>query len=395
MNLGLIIFIVAILLVVMIHESGHFFVAKFFNFKATKYFIGFGPTVWSVHRGETEYGVKALPLGGFVKIVGMNPYEEIPVEDQPRSYPNKPIWQRALVIVAGSATHFVVAFLILFVTAMTLGFPTGEPSNQVAVVDTQVSGGESPAAAAGILPDDKVVAANGTPTETWDEVRGFIQQHPGEEVTFTIERDGERQDVTAVLGSAIFGSDGEVIEYAPPGDDLVRTPPPGAEVVGFLGIQPQPLYETLGPISAVGRAGSETWQVTKLSFVGIGDMFGMVFGGELFEALGGEGERSVDEGPLGIVGAGRIASESASTGQALDLVALIVGFTVFVGLMNLLPLPPLDGGHLAVLAWEKITGKAVDVRKLIPVATAVISFFVIVFVAVLYLDLARPIRVPF
>jgi membrane-associated protease RseP (regulator of RpoE activity) len=121
----------------------------------------------------------------------------------------------------------------------------------------------------------------------------------------------------------------------------------------------------------------------------------MVFGGELWDALQGEGAREVDEGPLGLVGAGRIAGESVQKGQFLNFVGLIVGFTIFVGLMNLLPLPPLDGGHLAVLAWEKVTGRAVDIRKLIPVAAAVIGFFVILFVAVLYLDLARPVKVPF
>ncbi|MGI8406929.1 MAG: site-2 protease family protein, partial [Actinomycetota bacterium] len=117
--------------------------------------------------------------------------------------------------------------------------------------------------------------------------------------------------------------------------------------------------------------------------------------GELWEALPGSGERSVDEGPLGIVGASKLANDSVTSGNPLFLVELIVGFTIFVGLMNLLPLPPLDGGHLAVLAYESIFRKEVDVRKLIPVAAAVISFFVVLFIAVLYLDLARPIKVPF
>ena len=124
-------------------------------------------------------------------------------------------------------------------------------------------------------------------------------------------------------------------------------------------------------------------------------MFGMVFGGELWNALSGEGERALDEGPVGIVGAGRIASESVSSGDPLQLIGLIVGFTIFVGLMNLLPLPPLDGGHLAVIAYEALTGKTVDVRKLIPIAAMVISFFVVLFVAVLYLDLARPVNTSF
>src|ERR687895_1916200 len=129
--MGIWYFVVALLVVVMVHEAGHFLVAKAFDFKATKFFVGFGPTLWSFHRGETEYGIKALPLGGFVKIVGMNPYEEVPPEDQPRAYPNKPIWQRALLLVAGSATHWVVAFIILLITAMTIGFPTGSATNEV------------------------------------------------------------------------------------------------------------------------------------------------------------------------------------------------------------------------------------------------------------------------
>lgn len=125
MNVGVVLFIVAILVVVMIHEAGHFLTAKLFNFKATQFFVGFGPTVWSFKKGETEYGIKALPLGGFVKILGMNPYEEISPEDEHRSYPNKPAWQRAIVLLAGSATHWVVAFVLLVVASMTIGFPTG------------------------------------------------------------------------------------------------------------------------------------------------------------------------------------------------------------------------------------------------------------------------------
>src|ERR687895_431164 len=147
--MGIWYFVVALLVVVMVHEAGHFFVAKLFDFKATKFFVGFGPTLWSTQRGETEYGVKAIPAGGFVKIVGMNPYEEIPAVDQPRAYPNKPRWQRALLLVAGSATHWVIAFVILFVTAMTIGFPTEQLANSVAAVQSG-----TPASEAGIQEGD-------------------------------------------------------------------------------------------------------------------------------------------------------------------------------------------------------------------------------------------------
>ena len=172
---GIVIFIVAILVVVMIHESGHFLVAKAYGFKATKYFVGFGPTVWSTQKGETEYGVKALPLGGFVKIIGMNPYEEVPPEDEPRAYFNKPRWQRSLVIVAGSATHWLVAFLILFVTAMTIGFPTGEPSNEVASVTTEFNGQPTTAAALDLEPGDQIVAVGDLEDPSWEQISAYIR----------------------------------------------------------------------------------------------------------------------------------------------------------------------------------------------------------------------------
>jgi membrane-associated protease RseP (regulator of RpoE activity) len=150
----------------------------------------------------------------------------------------------------------------------------------------------------------------------------------------------------------------------------------------------------MGPLEAAGDAAVRTGQLTVASAQGVVQIFGMVFDGTLVDALTGEGRRAPDEGPLGLVGAGRIAGESVQTGRYLDLIGLVVGFTVFVGLMNLLPLPPLDGGHLAVVAWEAVTGRKVDLRKLIPVAAAVISFFLLLFVAVLYLDIARPIKIP-
>jgi membrane-associated protease RseP (regulator of RpoE activity) len=392
--IGVLIFIAAILIVIMIHESGHFFVAKAFDFKATKFFVGFGPTVWSAEKGETEYGVKALPLGGYVKIVGMNPYEEVPPEDRHRSYPNKPRWQRALVIVAGSGTHFIVAFLLLFFTAFLIGFPTDQASTTLASVTDSIGGAETAAGRAGLEPGDELVGIGDLDNPSWTEFSNFIGDHGEEEVAITIERDGETLSPTVTLGRALFSRDGELIEYAPPGEELPE-PKPGQEVGGFLGISPEPIQEKESFFGAVGDAGYQTWETSRRSVIGMGDVFTMVFGGDLWDALTGEGPRTVDEGPLGVVGAGRIASQSVSDGEPLGLIALIVGFTVFVGLMNLLPLPPLDGGHLAVIAYEAVTKRTVDVRKLIPLAAAVISFFVILFIAVLYLDLARPIQSPF
>jgi membrane-associated protease RseP (regulator of RpoE activity) len=383
------IFIAALLIVVMIHESGHFLTAKLFDFKATKFFVGFGPTLWSVTRGETEYGVKALPLGGFVKIIGMNPYEQVPPQDRARSYPYKPKWQRAIVLIAGSATHWLVAFVILVIAAMTIGFPTDRPTTEIAGLTTRIGDSVTPAAELDLAAGDRIVGIGGRDADEWSEVSAYIKDHAGETVELEIERDGEIQTRSAEVGTAIF-SDGEVVAYFEP-DESVRTLREGESTGGFLGISPRPEYRKEGPIGAIGESAKTTWDFTAASFVGIGNVFKQVVDGSLWNALSDNGPRAIDESPCGIVCATQIAGRS----EPFYLVNLIVGFTIFVGLMNLLPLPPLDGGHLAVLGYEAVTGRAVDLRKLIPVAAAVISFFIVLFVAVLYLDLARPIELPF
>lgn len=393
MSFGILIFALSILVVVMIHEAGHFFTAKMFDFKATKFFVGFGPTVWSFQKGETEYGLKALPLGGFVKIVGMNPYEEVPPEDRARSYPNKPPWQKAIVLVAGSATHWVVAFVLLLVAFMTIGLPTGRATTTVSDVTTTIGSVETPAGEAGLLPGDRIVSVDGVEASSWDQVSDYIKAHAGDEVTFVIDREGERLERTVTLGYALFDSEGALVDFAPASEEPLD-PQADQRAGGFLGVSPEAEYRKEGLVGAAGEAGSFTWDLTTGSFAGIGRVFGTVVDPDFWGELSGSQPRSSD-GALGIVGASRIAGQSVEKGRYLEFIGLIASFTVFVGLMNLLPLPPLDGGHLAVVAYEKITGRTVDVRKLIPVAAAVISFFVLLFLAVLYLDISNPLDNPF
>ncbi len=395
MNLGIWLFVLSILVVVMVHEAGHFLAAKRFNFKATQFFVGFGPTLFSRKKGETEYGVKALPLGGFVKIVGMNPYEEIPPEEQHRSYPNKPRWQRAIVLLAGSATHWPVAFVILLIAAMAFGYPTGEPSNQLSAVEPRAFGQETPAEAAGFQLDDTIVGIEDEEVTSWDEVRTFIRANPGEAATFIVERDGQRETIEAELGTGIVSEQtNELLALAPAGDD-VGDAGEGEQKVGYLGVGPQPEIESFGLGEAITHSGERVWDMTVRSVIGVPQVFAQVFNGDIFEALGGEGERSAEDSPIGIVGAGGIVGELADRGEYTGILEMIAAFTIFVGLMNLLPLPPLDGGHLAVVAYEAVTKRRVDIRKLIPVSAAVIGFFIVLFVAILYLDLARPVDLPF
>ncbi|HEX2057049.1 MAG TPA: site-2 protease family protein [Actinomycetota bacterium] len=390
--MGVVIVIVAILLVIMIHEAGHFLTAKAFGFKATKFFLGFGPRLWSIRRGETEYGIAAIPAGGYVKIVGMNPYEEVPPEDRARAYPNKPRWQRALVVLAGPATHWVVAFALFVVAMMAIGVQTDQPTNQVNAISVRTEGSteRTAAAEAGIQPDDRIVALDGRRTSDWDEISAFIRSHANERATLTIERDGEERTVDVHFGTAIFNSDGDVVAYAGPGDDI-REPEPGEQVYGFLGVEPATYFDKKSLPEAFGAAGSEVWRATRESVTGIGMIFASVFNGDLLREVTGSGEREVrPDSTLSIVGFVQLAGDIFALGRLYDLLEMIAYFTVLVGLMNLLPLPPLDGGHLAVVGFEAVTRRRVDMRRLIPVAAAVIAFFLVLFFAVLYLDLFRP-----
>ncbi|MQB00612.1 MAG: PDZ domain-containing protein [Actinobacteria bacterium] len=393
MGAGILWFILAILLVIMVHEAGHFVAAKKLGFKATKFFVGFGPTLWSFKRGETEYGVKALPLGGFVKIVGMNPYEEVPAEDRPRAYPNKPRWQRAIVILAGPATHWPLAFLVLLIVAMTIGYPVGA-TTEIKAVETEITEGSTPtpAARAGLRPGDRIVEVGGRAVDRWDDVTGYISTRGGRAAEFTIERDGRRREVTATLARVIFGEQGDVVEYAPPGTPI-REPREGEELSGFLGIRPKERFERLGFAQAIGDSGDRVWLATKGSVISVGEIFKQMFDGRFFSALRDGGERDPTEGPVGIVGIGRIAGETVERGQFYIFLQLLISLTVFIGLMNLLPLPPLDGGHLAVIGYETITRRSVDMRKLIPIAAAFLSFLIVLSLAALYLDIFRPIQI--
>ncbi|HEX3326127.1 MAG TPA: M50 family metallopeptidase [Actinomycetota bacterium] len=393
MTLGVVLFVVWILLMVMIHESGHFVVAKLFHFKASQFFLGFGPTLWSTQKGETEYGVKALPLGGFVKIVGMNPYEQVDAKDEPRSYPNKPRWQRALVLLAGSGTHWILAFVTLLIAAMVLGFPNGRATNQVSIVQQTLEGRPTAASNLGLHPNDRIVGIAGQSVTHWSQIRGYIRLHPGDNVTFSIVHNGAPHDVSVRLGEAIVKGRDRIVAYAPAGQ-TIRAPRAGEQLIGYLGVQPKLEYQKYSLISGAGHAAVLTWDYTKYSVQQVGGLFHTIFSGELWSALSGHGSRGPGQGPVSIYGAGRIAGQTVADHKYLDLVGLLVGLTIFLGIMNLLPLPPLDGGHLAVVVYESITRRTVDLRKLIPVAAAVISFFILIFIASLYLDIIRPLNLP-
>ncbi|MDQ4006205.1 MAG: site-2 protease family protein [Actinomycetota bacterium] len=374
MLLGILVFVGGIFAMILVHEAGHYFAAKRYGIKVDEFFLGFGPRIWSFRRGETEYGLKAIPLGGYVRIAGMNPFEEVPPEDRERVFTSKPKRQRAVVLVAGGLTHFVLAFVLVLSYSWFIGLPVFGGA-QVAAVEPRLDGEPSPAAVAGLQPGDRFVAFDGRPVDDYQAFLDYIDSHVGQEIELVVERDGERVTTRA----------------APV---LSRV---GDELSGRLGISVSEAIvarDRAGPVEGVVQAGRAMYRLGVGSFQAMARVFSPEGIGRVGEAILGQRDREADD-PVGIVGAARVSGQAFQAGQVDALFALFAFFNVFVGILNLLPLPPLDGGHLAVLGIEAVTGKRVDPRKLIPITAVVAGFLILFTVSLLYLDVVQPIPNPF
>lgn len=362
-------FFVALIVVIVIHEAAHFGVAKAFKIKVEEFFVGFGPRIWSTRRGETEYGVKWIPAGGYVKIAGMNPFQPPAEEDLPRTFGAKAIWQRALVIVAGPATHFVLAFVFFAVWLGAIGQPVAN-SPIISGVTPKLGGVESPAAAAGLQVGDRIVAIGPLQDPTDTQLVANTRAHVGDALDMTIERDGERISVTVTpVLSTVDG-----------------------ERVGRIGVLLGEARETSGIVGSVTGGVNLVGSAMAQTVGGLGRIFGPEGIGRLFKLLFTDAPRQASD-PASVVGIGRVVGQTAQSGSAWDVLYIFALVNVFIGLLNLLPLPPFDGGHLAVLAIEKLRGgKTIDMRKLVPISAAVAAFFILFTFAVIYLDIAKPIN---
>lgn len=417
--MGSIIVGVGILAAIVIHEAGHFLAAKAFGMKATEAFFGFGPKLWSIKRGETEYGVKAIPLGGYVRIIGMNPLEEVDPDEEHRTYRGKPFWQKSVVVLAGIGSHFVVAFVLFAIAAAMFGqtfqtltidavseiYQSGEGTQPLAwgeddrvisvdgvpvadfeflqptlgqpvdvvvlrdgeeiTLETDFTLAAAPAASIDIRRGDTITSIDNTPVSTWDEFVAVAQARPNLETALTVERDGDTIDLSVTLAER--ESDGVV--------------------TGFLGVAPGQVNEKYSTLGAVRQGASFLVITTGDAVVGLVGLIGavpdMVAG-----VFGGSPVPVNDVRPISPIGLVQIAGQ-AEVGGAI---ALLASVNVFLGVLNLFPMFPLDGGHFVVAAYEKVRGRSPDVRKLMPVAAVVLVFLVTLGLYGVYLDLFNPLQ---
>jgi membrane-associated protease RseP (regulator of RpoE activity) len=394
--LGVVGAVLVILLSVMLHEAGHFLTAKKFGMKATRFFLGFGPTLWSFRRGETEYGVKAIPAGGFVKIVGMTQLEELEPGDEDRAFYKQPAPQRAIVLSAGSIVHFILALLITYLVLVFAGdlsssraavFIQSVPKCVITDVHrTQCRPSDPVSPAQGVLKaGDRVLSVNGRSVQASDTLRNALR--PGVPVDLVIDRHGRRLSVSLTPATVQQTVNGKT------------------ETLGKIGVflDPVPDPPSVGPVTAVPRTFSTLGEYFTQSIKGLGRI-----PATLDDVLSGRQRGPNDVGT--VVAASQFSGQIASAQGIPTSVKvgafflLMAGLNFFIGVFNMVPLLPLDGGHVGILAFEearsrlyRVIGRRdpgrVDLNKVIPVTYAVFVAFVGMSLILLYADIFRPINV--
>lgn len=403
--IGVVLFALGICVSVALHEAGHMVTAKAFGMKVRRYFVGFGPTVFSWRRGETEYGLKWIPLGGFCDIAGMTALDEVTPDEAPRAMWRFKTWKRTVVMSAGSVTHFILGFVVLYLMAVTMGLPSPAaaeaPKPVLATTSCAVpttskeqaaaqaknptcpQGAPTPAATAGLRAGDTVLAVGGKPVATWEEMLTAVQATSGRTV-FEVQRGTEKLwlvvDVPKVQrwnGSAV-------------------------KEVGMIGASPQvpQLTTQYGPVAAVGA----TFDFTGMMFSETAQrlvQFPERIPAVVTAIFGGERDKNT---PVSVVGASRLGGEAVENGVWVLFFLLLASLNFFIGVFNLLPLLPLDGGHIAVVWYErvrdwirtrrgKVAGGPVDYTKLSGITMVLVLIGGAVTLLTVTADIVNPIRI--
>ncbi|MGP3688781.1 M50 family metallopeptidase [Streptomyces sp. IBSNAI002] len=425
--LGVVIFAVGLLVSIAWHELGHLSTAKLFGIRVPQYMVGFGPTVWSRRKGETEYGIKAIPMGGYIRMIGMFPpgedgrvtarstspfrsmiedarsaaYEELQPGDESRLFYTRKPWKRVIVMFAGPFMNLVLAVAIFLTTLMAFGLNT-QTTTVATVSDCVIQQSEkrdkcapgdpaAPAKAAGLKAGDRIVAFNGRPVEDWSALQKDIRATVGP-ATITVERAGEKVALAATLIEnkvAKTDADGRYVK-----DQYVTA--------GFLGFAPASGYVPQSFGQSVDRMG----EMMAAGVQSLIDLPSKV--PDLWNAAFNGAERAQDS-PMGVVGAARVSGEIFTLDipaqhQLVFFLNLLAGFNLSLFLFNMLPLLPLDGGHIAGALWESVRRGVArvfrrpdpgpfDVAKLMPVAYVVAGLFICFTLLVMVADVVNPIKI--
>ncbi|WP_280266081.1 M50 family metallopeptidase [Nocardia wallacei] len=400
--IGFVLFALGITVSVALHECGHMWTAQATGMKVRRYFIGFGPKVFSFRRGETEYGLKALPLGGFCDIAGMTALDEIDPKDLDRAMYRQATWKRLLVMSGGIAMNFLLGFLLIVLLAVGWGLPSLKtpPATMIGgttCVSTEKPDGgfedctgPGPAGQAGLKRGDLVTAIDGLPVKTWEDFQAKTQNKTGT-ITYTVERDGQTIDIPVVPESAVM------YPRNPQTKERSTTP----QVVSKVGVGQMQAYDPVkyNVLAAIPASAAFTGDLGVRTAQALAQMPSKVV--SLWDAVTG-GERDIDT-PMSVYGASRIGGETAERGLWNVFIVMLVSLNLFLGAFNLLPLLPLDGGHIAVVIYEKIRdmvrrrrglppGAPVDYLKLLPATYVVVVIGGAYMLLTLVADIVNPIR---
>ncbi|MEY8208886.1 M50 family metallopeptidase [Corynebacterium sp. MNWGS58] len=399
--LGIFLFALGIAATIALHEAGHMISARAFGMRVRRFYVGFGPSVFSFTKGHTRYGVAALPLGGFCDIAGMTAMDELTEDEKPHAMYSKPAWQRIVVLAAGPFVNIVLGLFILFLVAASAGLPdphadvratVGEvtcsadqkaPTQPGAPAELEDCTGDGAGGRAGVQTGDIITALNGEELESFVQLRDEVQARPGETVTLDVERGDRELQLEVELDS--------VVRYDASGN---------SQTVGSVGLASAPLdiHREYSVVGAIPASLDYSWFMLKATVQGI-----IAFPGKIPDVAASifGGERDQD-GPISVVGASRAGGELVERELWPMFWMMLATLNFFLALFNMIPLPPFDGGHIAVVLWEKIRngfrrlrgqepGGPANYEKLLPLTYGMAALLLTVGVIVIIADLVNPI----